>query len=51
MKEKMIDYPTKILLATDGTEDSTRAAHVTVALSSKTGAELHVVQREVTLDE
>lgn len=38
----MIEYPTKILLATDGTEDSTRAARVAVALSSKTGAELHV---------
>ncbi len=38
----MIEYPTKILLATDGTDDSIRAAHVAVALSSKTGAELHV---------
>lgn len=38
----MIEYPTKILLATDGTEDSIRAAQVAVALSSKTGAELHV---------
>lgn len=39
----MIEYPTKILLATDGTVDSARAAHVAVALSSKTGAELHIV--------
>ena len=38
----MIEYPTKILLATDGTDDSIRAAHVAVALSSKTGAELYV---------
>ncbi len=39
----MIEYPTKILLATDGTDDSIRAGHVAVALSSKTGAELHIV--------
>ena len=39
----MIEYPTKILLATDGTEHSTMAAEAAVALASKTGAELHVV--------
>lgn len=39
----MIEYPTKILLATDGTEHSTMAAEAAVALSNKTGAELHVV--------
>lgn len=39
----MNGYPTKVLLATDGTEDSVRAARVAVALSSSTGAELHVV--------
>lgn len=39
----MIEYPTKILLATDGSEDSSRAVEVAVALSGKTGAELHVV--------
>lgn len=39
----MIEYPTKILLATDGSEDSARAIEVAVALSEKTGAELHVV--------
>ena len=38
----MIEYPTKVLLATDGTEDSVKAARLAVALSSKTGAELHV---------
>ena len=38
----MIEYPTKILLATDGSEDSSRAVEVAVALSGKTGAELHV---------
>lgn len=39
----MIEYPTKILLATDGKEDSVTAAEAAVALSNKTGAELHVV--------
>jgi nucleotide-binding universal stress UspA family protein len=39
----MIEYPTKILLATDGTEYSAMAAEAAVALSNKTGAELHVV--------
>lgn len=39
----MIEYPTKILLATDGGEDSVTAAEAAVALSNKTGAELHVV--------
>ena len=39
----MIDYPTKILLGTDGTEFSARAAQTAVALCAKTGAELHVV--------
>ena len=39
----MIDYPTKVLLGTDGTEFSARAAHTAVALCAKTGAELHVV--------
>ncbi len=39
----MIEYPTKVLLGTDGTKDSALAAQVAVALSSRTGAELHVV--------
>lgn len=39
----MIEYPTKVLLATDGTQDSAKAARMAVALSSKTGTELHVV--------
>jgi nucleotide-binding universal stress UspA family protein len=39
----MIEYPTKILLATDGGEDSVTAAEAAVALSNKTGAELHVI--------
>ena len=39
----MLEYPRKVLLAMDGTGDSDRAARVAVALSSKSGAELHVV--------
>lgn len=39
----MIEYPTKILLATDGGADSVRAGQVALALAAKHGAELHVV--------
>lgn len=39
----MIEYPTKVLLATDGSEDSVRAAHAAVALAANAGAELHLV--------
>ena len=39
----MIDYPTRVLLGTDGTESSSAAARTAVALCAKTGAELHVV--------
>lgn len=35
--------PTKILLATDGSEDAARATEAAVDLSKRTGAELHVV--------
>ncbi|MDP9474330.1 MAG: universal stress protein [Actinomycetota bacterium] len=39
----MIEYPKKILLATDGGADSAHAAEVAVALASKEGAQLHLV--------
>lgn len=39
----MSEYPNKVLLATDGTEDSARAARAAVALANSSGAELHVV--------
>ncbi len=39
----MIEYPKKVLLATDGTEDSARAARTAVALVASSGARLHVV--------
>ncbi len=39
----MIEYPTKILLATDGGADSVRAGQVALALAAGHGAELHVV--------
>lgn len=41
--EKMNPLPEKILLATDGSEDAKLAARAAADLSSKTGAELHVV--------
>ncbi len=39
----MISFPTKILVATDGSEDASFAARVAIDLSTRTGAELHVV--------
>jgi nucleotide-binding universal stress UspA family protein len=39
----MNGFPTKILLATDGSEDATLAARAAVDLSKETGSELHVV--------
>ncbi|MBV9454148.1 MAG: universal stress protein [Rubrobacter sp.] len=36
-------FPTKILLATDGSEEATLAAEVTAEIAVKTGSELHVV--------
>lgn len=39
----MSNLPTRILLATDGSEDAALAARAAVDLSQKTGAELHVV--------
>jgi nucleotide-binding universal stress UspA family protein len=35
-------FPTKILLATDGSEEATLAARTAVDLADKTGSELHV---------
>jgi nucleotide-binding universal stress UspA family protein len=39
----MSEFPAKILLATDGSEDATLAAQAAVNLAKDTGAELHVV--------
>lgn len=39
-------FPTKILLATDGSEESAHAGRMAAALSEKTGSELHVVYVE-----
>lgn len=36
-------FPTKILVATDGSEDAQLAARTAVELAEKTGSELHVV--------
>jgi nucleotide-binding universal stress UspA family protein len=36
-------FPTKILLATDGSEDAALAASIAIDLANKIGSELHVV--------
>jgi nucleotide-binding universal stress UspA family protein len=43
IKEEISVLPTRILLASDGSEVATRAARSAVELSNKLGAELHVV--------
>jgi nucleotide-binding universal stress UspA family protein len=42
-------FPTKILLATDGSAEAESAAQVAAELADKTGSELHVVYVEVVL--
>jgi nucleotide-binding universal stress UspA family protein len=49
-------FPTKILLATDGSKDAELAASTAIELANKTGSELHVVHTadlvsSVVLDE
>ena len=39
-------FPTKILLATDGSEEAAHAGRMAVAVAEKTGSELHVVYVE-----
>jgi nucleotide-binding universal stress UspA family protein len=39
----MSNFPTKILLATDGSEDAKLAARTAAELAEKTGSELHVI--------
>ncbi len=46
MADKVTDFPTRLLLATDGSEDATFAARTAVNLANKTGSELHVVYVE-----
>ena len=36
-------FPTKVLLATDGSEEAQLAAQTTADLADKTGSELHVI--------
>jgi nucleotide-binding universal stress UspA family protein len=40
---RMISFPNKILLATDGSEDAALAARAATELSNRTASELHVV--------
>ena len=42
----MTDFPTRILLAIDGSEDAAFAARTALNLANKTGSELHVVYVE-----
>ena len=42
-EDKMSMFPTKILLATDGSEEATLAAHTAVDPADKTNSELHVI--------
>src|SRR5215208_2632501 len=46
-KEHMMSiFPTRILLATDGSEEATLAAQTAIDLANKTGSELHVGVRQ-----
>jgi nucleotide-binding universal stress UspA family protein len=38
----MAIFPTKILLATDGSDEATRATEAAVELSKQSGSEIHV---------
>jgi nucleotide-binding universal stress UspA family protein len=40
----MSALPEKIVLATDGSEDAALAARIAADLSTRTGAQLHVIQ-------
>ena len=40
-------FPTRILLATDGSEEATLAAQTAIDLAHKTGSELHVVYARI----
>lgn len=42
-------FPTKVLLATDGSENAAAAAQTAVELAQKTGSELHVVHVETDI--
>ena len=42
----MTDFPTRVLLATDGSEDAAFAARTALNLANKTSSELHVVYVE-----
>jgi nucleotide-binding universal stress UspA family protein len=46
-ERKMSIFPTKILLATDGSEEATLAAQTAIDLANKTGSKLHVVYADM----
>ncbi len=45
----MSTFPTRILLATDGSEEATLAAQTAIDLANKTGSELHVVYADIDM--
>ena len=45
----MSTFPTKILLATDGSKEAALAARTAIDLAQKTGSELHVVHARIPL--
>src|SRR5215213_7492449 len=46
-EHKMSIFPTRILLATDGSEEATLATQTAIDLANKTGSELHVVYARI----
>jgi nucleotide-binding universal stress UspA family protein len=46
-EHKMSIFPTRMLLATDGSEEATLAAQTAIDLANKTGSELHVVYADM----
>jgi nucleotide-binding universal stress UspA family protein len=48
---QMSIFPTKILLATDGSEEASLAARTTVDLANKTNSEIHLVYVTIPLHE
>jgi nucleotide-binding universal stress UspA family protein len=42
-RDKMSIFPTKILLATDGSEEAALAAQIAADLANKTNSELHII--------
>jgi nucleotide-binding universal stress UspA family protein len=48
-EDKMSTFPTKILLASDGSKEATLAAQTAIELANKTASELHMVHTRIPL--